>query len=145
MTNTVLTITNSGPITINIVVGPVSSNEPLASSSEYWDVAIMFVSPAVVWAIGRYFPKLPKAWLPLITPVVGILAGLGINIFTNAHLGWWAMAKAGMLAVFVREVTNQTITKSLQNRLSGKTEETPSSTPVASSAPTAPAPPGPQT
>lgn len=137
MTNTLITITNAGLVTINVVVGsaastptaaPIASSDPLAPSSDYWDMAIMFVSPVVVWAIGHYFPKLPKVCLPLLTPVIGILAGIGVNIATDAHMGWWTMAKAGMLAVFVREVTNQTVTKGLQNR-SSKPDDAPPAAP----------------
>ena len=62
-------------------------------------------------------PKLPKLVLPSITPLVGIGVGLALNKFAGADLGWYDMGKAGALAVFVREVINQAITKRLASEV----------------------------
>lgn len=81
--------------------------------SQYWDLAIAAVTPLLVTGISKVVPKLPKWVLPTVTPVIGIGLGLLINWLASANLGWVDMAKAGALAVFVREVINQAITKRL--------------------------------
>lgn len=81
--------------------------------SQYWDLAIAAVSPLIVTGLWKLMPKIPSAVVPLMAPVVGIGLGLLLNWLAKANLGWVDMAKAGALAVFVREVTNQVITKRL--------------------------------
>jgi len=79
--------------------------------SQYWDLAIAAVSPLIVTGLWKLMPKLPKAVVPLLAPVVGIGLGLLLNWLAKAHLGWVDMAKAGALAVFIREVVNKAITQ----------------------------------
>lgn len=81
--------------------------------SQYWDLAIAAVAPLIVTGLWKLMPKIPSAVVPLMAPVVGIGLGLLLNWLAKANLGWVDMAKAGALAVFVREVTNQVITKRL--------------------------------
>ena len=83
----------------------------------YWDLAIAAISPIIVTGIAFIVPKLPKLVLPSITPLVGIGVGLALNKFAGADLGWYDMGKAGALAVFVREVINQAITKRLASEV----------------------------
>lgn len=82
--------------------------------SQYWDLVIAAVTPLIVTGVWKVVPKIPKWVLPVSTPVIGILLGLAIDKLTTANLGWVDMAKAGALAVFIREVVNQAITKQLQ-------------------------------
>jgi len=56
-------------------------------------------------------PKIPRAMLPVMTPVVGMGVGWLVNWLGGQNLGWVEMAKAGALAVFFREVVNQWVTK----------------------------------
>lgn len=79
--------------------------------SQYWDLAISIVTPLIVTGVWKFIPKVPKWVLPTITPLIGIGLGLLVNKLANANLGWVDMAKAGALAVFIREVINQAITK----------------------------------
>jgi hypothetical protein len=85
-----------------------------SSAGQYWDMAIAAVSPIIVWLIRLAVPKIPAVLLPAITPLIGVGLGLILNQVANANLSWVDMAKAGGLAVFVREVVNQGITKRLQ-------------------------------
>jgi len=80
----------------------------------FWDMAIAGVSPFIVWLVRKIIPKIPTMLLPMITPVIGIGLGLLLNQFANTNLSWFDMAKAGALAVFVRETVNQAITKQLE-------------------------------
>lgn len=82
--------------------------------SQYWDLVIAAVTPLIVTGVWKLVPKIPKWVLPVSTPVIGILLGLALDKLTSANLGWVDMAKAGALAVFIREVVNQAITKQLQ-------------------------------
>lgn len=83
------------------------------TTSQYWDLIIAGVTPVIVTGIYMLVPRVPKFVLPLITPVVGVGLGLLLNWLTKINLGWVDMAKAGALAVFVREVVNQAVTKRL--------------------------------
>jgi len=83
------------------------------TTANYWDLAISAITPLLVTGIWWLVPKIPKWALPLITPVVGIVLGLLVNWLASANLTYVDMAKAGALAVFVREVFNQAITKNL--------------------------------
>lgn len=79
----------------------------------YWDLAIAAISPLIVTGVAKLVPRIPKVLLPTMTPLVGIGVGLALNQLAGANLSWFEMGKAGALAVFVREVFNQAITKQL--------------------------------
>jgi len=98
------------------------------TTSQYLDLIIAGVTPVIVTGIYMLVPRVPKFVLPLITPVVGVGLGLLLNWLTKINLGWVDMAKAGALAVFVREVVNQAVTK----RLISPPEASGGATPVAS-------------
>jgi len=83
------------------------------SAAGYWTLAIAGITPLIVTGIWALVPKIPTVVLPLITPAIGIGLGLLLNRLTTANLGWVDMAQAGGLAVFVREVFNQAVTKRL--------------------------------
>ena len=83
------------------------------STAEYWMLGIAALTPLIVGGIYKLAPKLPKLVLPASTPIVGILLGLGVNALASANLGWIDMAQAGALAVFVREVWTNAVTKQL--------------------------------
>ncbi len=100
--------------------GPVLPSTP----SDYWAVGIGIVTPFIVAGVRKLVPTIPPALLPAITPVIGILLGLSLNWLAGAHLGWFDAAKAGALAVFFREVVNQTITKRLQDSTPSPTTPT---------------------
>jgi len=85
----------------------------------YWDLAIAGISPMIVTLVWKVVPRIPTWVLPTITPFVGIGLGFALNKLAGANLEWFDMAKAGALAVFVREVVNKAITK----RISGEAEE----------------------
>lgn len=96
------------------VLGQDTTPEPLPQTvSQYWDLGISIVTPLIVTGVYKIVPKIPKWVLPSITPLVGIGLGLAVNRLTDANLGWIDMAKAGALAVFIREVINQAITKQM--------------------------------
>lgn len=80
----------------------------------FWKYGVAAVTPVLVWAIHSIVPKIPTVLLPSITPAIGLGLGYAINALAGANLGWVDMAEAGALAVFVREVVNQAITKRLE-------------------------------
>lgn len=84
------------------------------SKGDLWKYAISAVTPVIIWLVTLVAPKIPKPLLPMATPVVGIGLGLLMNKLGASNLGWVDMAQAGALAVFIREVVNQAITKQLQ-------------------------------
>lgn len=83
------------------------------TKSDLWKYAISAVTPIIVWLVTLVAPKIPKVLLPTATPLVGIGLGLLLNKLGASNLGWVDMAQAGALAVFIREVVNQAITKQL--------------------------------
>lgn len=82
--------------------------------SEYWKYGIAAVTPLIIWGIQALIPKVPRRLLPVLTPFVGLLLGLVLNKLANLQLPWIDLAEAGALAVFIREVVNQNITKPLE-------------------------------
>ena len=83
------------------------------SLSGYWDLVIAAIAPFIVTGIAKVVPKLPRNLLPLVTPIVGVVVAHILSLLTNMHLSWFDAAKAGALAVFVREVVNQNVSKYL--------------------------------
>jgi hypothetical protein len=81
--------------------------------SGYWDLLIAGVTPIIVWLVSKVVPNIPKVLLPTLTPFLGIGLGLVINKLAGQNLGFVDMAKAGALAVMIREVFNQAITKQM--------------------------------
>lgn len=98
--------TNGVPVPGTDTPAPLPTN-----TAGYWELAIAGITPLIVTGIKKAVPKIPTMLLPVVTPFLGIALGFGLNALTKADLGWVDMAKAGALAVFVREVTNQWITK----------------------------------
>jgi MFS superfamily sulfate permease-like transporter len=82
---------------------------PAMDRSQLWDYAIAIVSPIIVWGINKIIPNVPKLLLPTITPLVGIGLGYALNYMVGLNMSVIDMAKAGALAVFIREVTNQAL------------------------------------
>lgn len=97
--------TNGAPVT------PVAGLP--GSMQEYWMLGIAALTPLIVTGVWKLVPNVPKWALPTMTPVLGILLGMGVNWLGNQQLAWVDMAQAGALAVFIREVFNQAITKNL--------------------------------
>jgi hypothetical protein len=102
-------------LTVVAVVAQTNTPPPLGElpkdTGAFWDLGIAAVTPVIVWIVSLIMPKIPKVILPSITPVVGIGLGLILNKVAGLDLGWVEMGKAGALAVFIREVVNQGITK----------------------------------
>lgn len=90
---------------------------PLPSgTTSYWSYGIAAVTPILVWLIRKAVPTIPTPLLPTATPFIGLALGYALNKLADAHLDWVDMAKAGALAVFIRETVNQLVTKRLGNR-----------------------------
>jgi hypothetical protein len=104
---TALAQTNSVPS------NPTSLSDFPTSTDALWSYAISIVAPVLVWLLAKYAPMIPKPFLPVVTPLIGLGLGFALNKLAGANLGWVDMAKAGALAVFIRETTNQWITKQL--------------------------------
>lgn len=90
---------------------------------EFWTYAIALITPLVVWGVSK-IPNLPKAILPTITPFIGIGLGFAMKKLELANLAWVDMAQMGALAVFIREIFNQWVTKQLDGT-AGKTPARP--------------------
>jgi hypothetical protein len=78
------------------------------SPSDFWVLGIGLVTPIIVSGVRRLVPAIPTILLPAVTPVIGLLIGLGLH-YAGQNFGWWDGAKAGALAVFFREVVDQAI------------------------------------
>lgn len=96
----------------------------ISGREDIWKAVIAIVTPGIVYLIGK-IPPLPRWVLPSITPLVGLGLGLILKYLGAANLAWVDMAQAGALAVFVREVINQTITKQVKPLEESKTEAKP--------------------
>ena len=105
-------LTLSAVAQTNTVPGSTPASLP-TDAIGYWTLAIAGLTPLIVTGIRWFTPKVPTLVLPLLTPLIGIGLGLLVNWLAQAKLGWVDMAQAGALAVFVREVVNQAVTKRL--------------------------------
>lgn len=85
--------------------------------SEYWKYAIAALTPIIVWGVRKLVPKIPTVLLPVSTPFIGLLLGLGLKQLAGLNLTWVDMAEVGALAVFIREVINQAITKPIEAKM----------------------------
>lgn len=93
------------------------------SNVDLWDIGIGIVAPLLIWGLTKIAPKIPKPLLPTITPLVGVGLGFLVNWIAGQNLTWFEAAKAGSMAVFFREITNQWVTKQMA-------EPDPATTPV---------------
>jgi hypothetical protein len=87
------------------------------STPQLWGYAVALVTPLIIQGVRWLVPKVPTWLLPTLAPFVGIVVGLGLNAVGAAHLSWVDGAQLGALGVFVREITNQYVTK----RMTGTT------------------------
>jgi len=110
-------VTNAIPAVTTEVIGKV----------DIWDIGIGIVAPLFIWGLTKIAPKIPKPVLPTITPLVGVGLGLLVNWLAGQNLSWFESAKAGSMAVFFREITNQWVTKKMAEPDAGVDVE---STPV---------------
>jgi len=94
------------------------------STDQLFALLIPIVTTGIVFLFGK-IPQLPRPFLPVLTPFVGILVGLVMNSLTSLHLGPAQMAFAGTVAVFLRETTNQLVTKQLKPLEESKTDTKP--------------------
>lgn len=92
---------------------PVTSLPASPSAVDMWDLVIGIVSPFIVWGVATLMPRVPRAFLPLMAPIVGVGLSYIISWLGGLNLGWFEAAKAGALAVFFRETVNQWVTKRL--------------------------------
>jgi hypothetical protein len=97
---------------------------------QFWMYGIALITPVIVWAFGK-IPTLPRPVLPLLAPLTGLLIGFALQKLGALHLTWWDGAKAGTVAVFIRESVNQLVTKQLFPLEGSKTSANPTDTAVA--------------
>jgi len=83
------------------------------SALEYCVLVIAAITPLIIGVVYKILPRIPKVILPSLAPVVGILLGWLINWLGRQNISWLDMAQAGALAVFVREVFTNAVTKQL--------------------------------
>lgn len=107
------------PLLLLAQTNPPALDPPLtplpADTGSYWEYGIAAITPLLVWLFARFGPSVPVLVLPMLAPVVAIGLGLILNQLSSANLAWVDMAKAGTLAVFIRELTNQLVTKRMNS------------------------------
>jgi len=106
--------TNDVPYTNSVPgIGNIQNDAIPTSKEDYWKWAIAVVVPFIMTFIKYIIPKIPSLLIPVLTPVVGLGLGFGLKALTDANLGWVDMTQAGALAVFIREVVHNAMTKGL--------------------------------
>jgi hypothetical protein len=84
------------------------------STAQLWTYGVAVVTPLIIAAVKRVVPTVPTWALPTLAPFVGVVVGLALNAVGSANLSWVDGAQLGALGVFIREVTNQCVTKQLK-------------------------------
>lgn len=100
-------------------------NTVVDSSVDAWNLIISVVTPTIIWLIAKYVPKVPKMFLPALTPAVGVLLGMLLNWLADLNMGFIEMGKAGALAVFVRETVNQGVKAYIANQAAAAAKSEP--------------------
>jgi hypothetical protein len=131
-----LTVVTALAQTNSVPSSPTSLTDFPTSTDALWSYAISIVSPVLVWLLAKYAPMIPKPFLPVVTPLIGLGLGFTLNKLAGANLGWVDMAKAGALAVFIRETTNQWITRQLNGEAAA--DKAAAAAPAPSTPPTPP-------
>jgi len=86
----------------NVVVLPYAGPDVPSGRDAIWLALVPPVSGLIVWAVGK-IPKLPKVFLPFLTPFAGILIGAVLKWGAGAGLPWWSVAGAGAIATTLYE------------------------------------------
>lgn len=121
--------TNTAP------VSPSLPDLPLPQTpAEFWGLAIGVLTPFIVTGVYKLVPKIPGWMLPASTPLIGLALGY-LAKYAGAHLTGFDMAKAGALAVFVREVFNQAVTKRIASAASAAPPSAPAPAPAPAASP----------
>lgn len=99
--------------TTNVVTGDVPALP--ADKDAYWTLAISAVTPFIVWLAAKIVPAMPRAFLPVIAPAIGIGLGFLLNWVAGQNFPWYASGAAGLAAVGFREIFNQQVTKRIED------------------------------
>lgn len=94
------------------------------SNEALWTWGIGAVTPVIVWLFGK-IPQLPRPVLPVLTPFIGLAIGWTLKKLGGLQLEPYQMAAAGSLGVFIRECTNQLVTKQFRPLEESKTAAKP--------------------
>lgn len=108
ITTTASSVVTNGPVPVPVIVDPGA-----VDTSKYaaiWRLVIGIITPLIILGVSK-IPKLPRNYLPVLAPFVGLLIDWGLSQVNGMHLPWWDAAQAGALGVFIREVINQAVTR----------------------------------
>lgn len=99
------------PAFIPPAIDPVTA--PLPNTLvEYWQYAIPVVTPLVIAVLKKIGPKIPRRAMPLISPVLGIVLGIGMQLIMRQHFSWMSATLSGLLGgagTWLREAVDQNL------------------------------------
>lgn len=81
-----------------------------STQEELWKWAIPIITLLAMQGI-KQIPRLPNWIIPYLTPVTGILLGLGMSYIRQANIGWVDMGTMGALATWFHQMIMQTATR----------------------------------
>lgn len=94
--------------------GPSAIPLPPDASVSYWILAISAVTPVVIALIRFLAPRIPKPWIPALTPVVGLLLNWVSGLYGAGEVSPLQAAIAGAAGVAIRELIKQLRTLSVE-------------------------------
>lgn len=103
---------------VMVAVSAQTTNAPAGPSSviltdtDLLTLLISVLTPFCVRGLAKL--GVPPRLLPLTTPLIGCAIGAALNWIADAGLGGLDMAKAGALAVAIREAWDQNIARALR-------------------------------
>lgn len=103
------------PSLIAQVTNVITSTTPLPTTTkDFWKYGIAVAVPIIINLFKKIAPNIPKWLLPTSTPLLGMALGAALKALGQSQMDWIDMAEAGGLAVLVREIWNNTITKATE-------------------------------
>lgn len=86
-----------------------------STKEEIWKWAIPIITLLAMQGI-KQIPKLPDWIIPYLTPVAGILLGLGLSYLKQLNLGWVDLGSMGALSTWLHQTIMQTATRAQEGK-----------------------------
>jgi hypothetical protein len=89
------------------VAAPVAITAEAAAPLTWQQSLIAVITPLLIAGIKLLVPKIPRVWLPILAPLLGVLLEWIAHLATGATLNVWAGVALGAAGVGLREAVTQ--------------------------------------
>jgi hypothetical protein len=92
------------------VVGDTDEIAAVTSTTEDVPIQVAIitaVTPVIIAAVKRFVPNIPKAWIPILAPIVGMSLEISLHFAAGTGISVWLGALLGGAGVGLRELYDQ--------------------------------------